>query len=660
MADNNCSFLADTQADISIIKISALSHNFNYNASEIIRIKGITSSSIKSLGTVLMNLIIDNIAIEHKFHLVTDEMAIPTDGIIGKDFIKMHKCKLDYETMLFKIHLPFAELEIPMTYGITNDSTIIPARSEVYRMFKVKSSEFPCIIESRVQILNKHMPKDAPKELMDLCLQFSQIFAMPDDEGSVNNFYKQTLTLKDEIPVYVKNYRLPQTQKSEINSQVKALLSKDLIELSTSSYNSPLLLVPKKSTDGTRKWRLCVDYRLLNKKLIPDKFPLPRIEEIIDSLGNAKHFSVMDLQSGFHQIPLDKKSRPTTAFSTENGFYQWKVLPFGLSVAPSSFSRMMALTFSGLGPNRAFIYMDDIIVVGFSEKTHLDNLKAVFETCDKFNLKLNPEKCDFFKTEVNFLGLTCSAQGILPNKEKSYAIENYPTPLDKEATKRFVAFANYYNRFIPNFAKLSQPLNQITRKRAIFEWSKECDKSFQEIKKLLLSPQILKYPDFSKNFILTVDASNFACGAVLSQMSNNSDHPICYISKTFKKGEINKPIIEKELLAIHFAIKKLRPYLYGRSFTVRSDHKPLIYLYNLKNPSSKLTNLRLDLEEYDFIVEYIKGRDNVAADALSRIFIQDFKDLNGLERSEIFAVTRSTTRKMNEKKLKIQVILTRY
>lgn len=161
----------------------------------------------------------------------------------------------------------------------------------------------------------------------------------------------------------------------------------------------------------------------------------------------------------------------------------------------------------------------------------------------------------------------------------------------------------------------------MTRKNTDFTWSSECQKSFEKIKQILSSSPLLQYPDFTKQFIVTVDASKTACGAVLSQMTNGCDLPICYISRSFKKRELNKSTIEKELLAIHFAVTYLRPYLFGQHFLVRSDHKPLIYLYNLKDPASKLTRIRLELKEYDFTIEHIKGSNNVAADALSRIKI---------------------------------------
>lgn len=677
--------------------------------------KGITEERQFSKGSIQLIMIFQHLNIEHKVHLVPDSFPIPTDGIIGKDFLRRFHCNISYYDMTFTVQ---ANHQTPAKLSIHNDCLVnnhtnIPKRSETFQMFKITANKFPCLIETQAidknviipttiayeekcylrvlnvndidvqiqnnqiktsdiddfdiclfnkstpngqksksdrnnqlsQILNSKMPRHVKNRLLPICFEFSDIFHLEGDKPSVNNFYTQELSLTDSKPVFVKNYRLPQSQKSEIHDQVRKLLSNDLIEMSTSNFNSPLIVVPKKSTDGTPRWRVCVDFRLLNRKLLPDKFPLPRIDEILDSLGRAKFFSVMDLQAGFHQIPLSKKSRPYTAFSTDNGFYQWKVLPFGLNVAPSSFTRMMTMAFSGLSPDKAFIYMDDIIVIGISEDHHINNLRNVFQTCRKFNLKINPEKCDFFRNEVHFLGHTCTNQGISPNPTNINVVQNYPCPKDGNETKRFVALVNYYRRFIPNFAKITQPLNELTRKNATFNWTNKCQKSFEILRNSLTNPPILVYPDFTKQFRVTVDASMTACAAYLSQDHNGIDKPISFISRSFKKGELNKPIIEKELIAIHFAISQFRPYIYGTEFTVFSDHKPLLYLYRLKNPSSKLNRLRLDLEEYTFDIVHIPGKNNVIADALSRIHIEDLKDQYT---HEILAITRSMTYNQNK------------
>lgn len=259
-----------------------------------------------------------------------------------------------------------------------------------FHIYKIERTNNGSLRENRFrQLLSKRSFRHAKREIFELCLEYTDIFAMAEDKMSANNFYEQKLRLKDFEPVYVKNYRLSPSQKQEINSEVQKLLDNDLIEHSNSCFNSPLILVPKKISKGEKQWRMCVDYRVLNKKLIADKYPLPRIDDIFDGLGRAKYFSILDLYSGFHQIPFEKDSREMTAFSTERGSFQWKVLPNGLNIAPNSFSRMMAIAFAGLPPLRAFIYMDDIIVIGSSESHHFQNLKSVFDICRKYNLKLN-------------------------------------------------------------------------------------------------------------------------------------------------------------------------------------------------------------------------------------------------------------------------------
>lgn len=704
----NIQLLIDTEAQITILKISTLASTLNINKSDIIRMKGITTQAINSIGSTNLNLIFNHLNIEHKVHIVADDFPIPCSGILGKDFLKRHHCLIDFNEMSLTIRPKgLSPTKIQMNNEVLPGIAIIPPRCESFKLFRIMSNEFPCVVQAQdiekdvripttiaynsqcwirvlntsdqikminnenlqiskldqfdiyvtngsaskgkssrndklAEIIRKRTPEHVHESLISLCMEYSDIFHMEDDRATVNNFYTQHLNLKDNEPVYTRNYRLPQAHREEISNQVKKLLKDNLIELSVSNYNSPLILVPKKSLDGTPKYRMCVDYRRLNRKLIPDRFPLPRIEDIFDNLGRSKYFSIMDLKSGFHQIPLSQKSRKYTAFSTQSGMYQWKVLPFGLSVAPGSFSRMMALAFSGLSPERCFTYMDDLIAMGFSEQHHIENLRNIFETCRKCCLKLNPEKCEFFKREVSFLGHVCTDEGLKADPKKIAVMQRYPRPQDKESVRRFVAFANYYRRFVENFSKITQPMTNLTKKRVEFVWTNECETAFQTLKQKLINSPILKYPDFSREFKLIVDASDFACGGILTQNYDGIDMPIVYISKSFNKAERNKPPIEKELLAVHFAITEFRPYIYGRHFIVKSDHKPLIYLYNLKNPSSCLSRIRLDLEEYDFEIQYIRGKDNVIADALSRITIEDLKNLYG--ETQILAVTRSMTK----------------
>lgn len=490
------------------------------NKNEKITIRGITEGKIHTLGTIIVDIKFDNVIFEQKFQVVEEFFDIPTQGIIGKDFLKPNNFCIDFNKMTIHTKIDEIEISAKIHSEIEQDTTLLPPNSEVFRIFKIESNEYPCLVsaqninettriattivynptpwirvinisdktqkiktnslycepinkykifsishseknekyysESRLSNLKEKISKNIPdhitKKLIPICLEYADIFHINNDTPTLNNFYSQSLKVTDFKPVYIKNYRLPQSQKDEIKRQVNELFKNDLIEMCVSNYNSPLIVVPKKSETNEKKWRMCVDYKLLNKKLIPDKFPLARIDEIHDNLGRAKYFSILDLHAGYHQIPLEKESRPLTAFSTDTGFYQWKVLPFGINIAPASFSRMMTMAFSKLNPERVLIYMDDLIVIGFNEKSHIENLTLVFKTCRKYNLKLNAEKCKFFKTEVTFLGHICTTNGLLPDNRKINTIKNYPKPKDKNEVKRFVAFVNYYRRFIPYFA----------------------------------------------------------------------------------------------------------------------------------------------------------------------------------------------------------------
>lgn len=705
-------YLIDTQADISLVKASAITPNFNWmrkiDSSNVIDIKGITKNSIRSLGTITINFYIENVVLPCTLHVVPDEFNVPSDGILGKDFIKNYKCNIDYDTMLISINTSYDTISLPILEG-PRDSIVLPARCEVVRTFTLQSDNLCLITDQEIapgvlipktivqsknplvrvmnttdqiqvipknvslqteslsdysmygvnaensnpnrlkkllKVISKNVRPQYRNKLLNLCEKYSDIFHVEGDTPSTNNFYEQKLRINDNTPVYVKNYRLPYTQKQEINNQVKNLLDHGLIEPSKSNYNSPIILVPKKGST-TQKWRMCIDYRLVNKKLIADKYPLPRIEDILDNLGRAKLFSVLDLNSGFHQVPLEENSRDITSFSTDRGSFRWRVLPFGLNVSPNSFSRMMALAFSGLPPLTCFLYMDDIIVLGCSENHHLKNLESVFKICRRYNLKLNPEKCKFFSAEVTYLGHKCTDRGIFPDDGKIEAVKTYPQPQNKDEVKRFVAFMNYYRRFIKNFAEMAKPLNYLTRQKTNFNWTEECQQSFLKLKNSLIQPPILKYPDFNRPFTLLVDASNCAMGASLTQEYDGKDFPIAYASRGFTKGETNKSTIEKELAAIHFAVQHFKPYIYGTHFKIKSDHKPLTYLFSLKNPSSKLTRMRLDLEEFVYTVEYIKGTSNVIADALSRITSTELKMLR--DQAQILMVeTRSMTKNKNK------------
>lgn len=494
-----------------------------------------------------------------------------------------------------------------------------------------------------------HLAEDERKTISKICVKYSDIFCLKGDNLTTTHIYKPSINVKlNTCPSYSKPYKIPQFQKAELNSQINKMLANNIIQEAQSEWNSPVLLVPKKSANDSKKWRLVIDYRKVNETLQDDKFPLPNIEEVINSLSGAKYSSHLDLSQGYYQCEIKPEDRAITAFTTPTGQYQMTRLPMGLKISPSSFSRMMTIAMSGLNMEKCLVYLDDLIIFGSTIQQHNRNLIDIFERLRKVNLKLNPEKCNFFKKELIYLGHFISSQGVRPDPEKTECIRAWPIPKNAKEAKRFIAFANYYRKHVENFAKICIPLNRLTRNDTKFIWNKECQQAFDTLKEKFINPPILEYPDFSKDncFTLHTDASGYAIGAVLS---NKNGKPVAYASKALNKAEINYATIEKELLAVVWAVKHFRPFLYGKKFTICTDHRPLVYLFSMREPSSRLTKFRLALEEYEFDITYIQGSRNVVADALSRISSSELKEINDKISQDVLVVTRSQTKKMESK-----------
>lgn len=390
---------------------------------------------------------------------------------------------------------------------------------------------------------------------------------------------------------------------------------------SYSPWSSPIWVVPKKlDSSGKQKWRIVVDYRKLNEKTIGDRYPLPNIEDILDKLGRSNYFTTLDLASGYYQIEMDEESISKTAFSCEKGHYEFVRMPMGIKNAPSSFQRTMDNVLRGV--ENVLVYLDDIIVYSTSLEEHLVTLKKVFERLRESRLKIQLDKTEFLCKEVGFLGHIVTPQGVKPNPNKIRAITEYPIPRTAKQIKSFLGLIGYYRKFIRDFAEITKPMTKCLKKNAIINiHDPDYKESFQLCKEVLTNDPILQYPDFSKSFILTTDASNVAIGAVLSQGKVGSDLPVAYASRTLNETESKYSAIEKELLAIVFACKYFRPYLFGREFLIVTDHRPLQWLFSLKEPNSKLVRWRLKIEEYQYKIVYKKGILNKNADALSRVEI---------------------------------------
>lgn len=455
----------------------------------------------------------------------------------------------------------------------------------------------------------------------------TEAFFLEGDKLNKSEIFEHEIVLREKVkPINTRQYKTPLALKGELVKNVEKMLEKDLITESNSPWNMPVRLVPKKMDNSKEiKYRLVVDLRKLNDLTEQDVYPLPLIEEVLGQLGNAKYFSVMDLYNGFYQLGLSPGSRKYTSFSVSGKKYEFKRLPMGLKNSPAFFTRMMNKVLSGLVGIDCLIYLDDLIIFGATLEDHNNHLVKVLEKLKEFGLKLQPDKCCFLKKEVIFLGHTVTRDGIFPDESKFSAIKNFPRPNNQKQMKSFLGLTGYYRKFIKDYGKIAAPLNKLTSSKLDFKWIEDVHTvAFNKLKELLTSPPVLIYPDVTKEFVLTTDASGKGLGAVLSQMRDGRDRPIAYASRALSQAEVNRhkdSAIEKELLAIVWAVKHFRQYLYGTKFTVVTDHKPLIYLSSMNNANDKLMRFKIELAEYDFNIKYKEGPINTNADALSRMFV---------------------------------------
>jgi hypothetical protein len=369
-------------------------------------------------------------------------------------------------------------------------------------------------------------------------------------------------------------YRMSYEEMNELKRQLADLLHKGFIRPSTSPFGAPVLFVHKK--EGTL--RLCVDYRALNKITIKNRYPLPRIDELMDRLVGSCYFTKIDLYSGYHQIRIKPEDIPKTAFRTRYGHYEFLVLPFGLTNAPATFMTLMNDVFRKYLDQFVIIYLDDILIYSKSKEKHITHVRKVLDVLRTHKLYAKISKCEFFQKQVEYLGHFISQEGISVDKRKVEVLQKWPTPANISELRSFLGLASYYRKFVSHFSSIASPLTQLLHKDQKYEWNEDREKSFQELKQHLTSAPVLLLPDPTKPFSVTADASDLAIGAVLSQNQGKGEQPVAYESRKLSPAEINYPIHEKELLAIVHALKLWRPYLEGTKFTVITDHASLEFI----------------------------------------------------------------------------------
>ncbi|GBM64254.1 Retrovirus-related Pol polyprotein from transposon 297 [Araneus ventricosus] len=397
----------------------------------------------------------------------------------------------------------------------------------------------------------------------------------------------------DHPPIKQYPRRLHLSRKEEADNLVKEMVDNGIIEESSGPWASPIVLVKKKD----RSTRFCLDYRKLNEITKKDSYPLPRIDDTLYALNGSQWFMTLDLKSGYWQVEIQPEDREKTAFTTGQGLWQFKVMPFGLCNAPATIERLMETVLRGLSSEACLVYVDDIIIVRGTFEEHLNNLRKLFQRLQKANFKLNPKKCRFFQREVAYLGHVISEEGVKTDPEKIKAVVDWPRSDKIHDLRSFLGLCTYYRRFVKNFSTIARPLHKLTEAKSNFNWTDECEKYFNSLKQALTSYPILTYPRTDKHFILDTDASNEGIGAVLSQNIGNEERVISYFSKSLE----------------HF-----HHYRYGRKFPLRTDHASLRWLLNFKEPEGQIARWIQSLQKYDFEIQHRKGISHGNANALSR------------------------------------------
>lgn len=462
-----------------------------------------------------------------------------------------------------------------------------------------------------IYTLSTGSEKQSCPGLEDLLQKYECLFDEPKDlpPQRVGHDHKIPL-LEGSNPVNQRPYRYALYQKTEIDKMVQSLLDAGTIQSSSSPYASPVVLVKKKDNS----WRLCVDYRNLNSMTIKDRFPIPLIEDLMDELGGSSVYSKIDLRAGYHQVRMHSEDIHKTAFKTHSGHYEYLVMPFGLTNAPATFQNLMNTVFKPFLRKFVLIFFDDILIYSASVEEHVQHLSQVFEVMRQNNLYAKKSKCDFATTRVEYLGHFIEAKGVSTDPNKIKAVKEWPQPTGLKQLRGFSGLAGYYRKFVKGFGGIARPLTVLTKKDS-FCWHVEAQTAFDELKTALCEAPVLALPDFNKQFVVETDACGSGIGAVLMQ----EGHPIAYISRHLKGKQAHLSIYEKELLAVVFAVQKWRHYLLHGHFIIRTDQRSLKYLLEQRLNTPIQQQWLPKLLEFDYEIQYRQGKDNLAADALSRV-----------------------------------------
>ena len=427
-----------------------------------------------------------------------------------------------------------------------------------------------------------------------------------------------TIDLKDDTVIVNKPaYRIPHSRKEVLNSEIDKMLQQGVISRSKSAFNSPIILVPKGTDGGVR---LCVDFRELNKNTISYHYPIPRVDELLHSIGSSKIMSSIDLAAAYHQCTVHPDHKSRTAFTVNASKFEWNRVPFGLVSAPGYFCRIINEALIDVLEQDVLVYMDDILVFSKDEETHLKRLEAVLAALSKVNLKIKVKKCSFFTEKIKFLGYTVTPDGMTIDDERVKSIRDMPDPTNKKQLQSFLGVCNYFRSFIKNYADIAEPLYLLLRKNVKYVWTESQSQAVEILKAKLCQKPILQFPDFNKTFHIYTDASLIGISACLMQVDSKGFlHPIAYIARSLSETQRNYSTTKRELLALVYALEQFRHLLLNYEVQFYTDHLPLLGILSRTTKDAVLHRWVMLIQEYKINLNYLPGKMNIFSDTLSRL-----------------------------------------
>ena len=450
------------------------------------------------------------------------------------------------------------------------------------------------------------------RDMKNLVFQYRDVFT---DKPGTTNLAKHKIEMVTDDPVRVKPYPIPYSLREELKQDMEQMLDMGVIRKSDSPYSSPIVIVRKK--DGSN--RICIDFRRVNKLSRFDSEPMIRPQDIFSRISQDKYYSKFDMTKGYWQIPMRKQDIAKTSFVTPDGCYEFVKMPFGLMNSGATFTRMMRRLLEGV--RNVEHYIDDCLVHTESWEQHMETLREFLGRVRRAKLTVRPSKCEMGFENMEFVGHEVKKGEIGLHADNIKKIREAPRPKTKTQVRSFLGLTGFYRGYIDKYAEIAEPLTDLTKKKSpnVIKWGETQEKAFSILKRLLVAEPILRLPDMTKPFLLRTDASDAGIGAVLLQQHEGKLFPVAYASKKLLPRERNYSIMEKECLAVVWAVKRFNVYLYGAPFVLQTDHQPLAYLNRAKFTNGRITRWALFLQPYSITIEAIKGSQNVGADYMSRV-----------------------------------------